>query len=151
MKLKDACSLEGKLWQTWKNESEKNSEKKVKAQSCPTLCDPMDYTAHGILQARILAWVAFPFSRGYSQLRDWTQVSHIAGRFFTNWVIDLDSCIKKQRYHFANKGLHSQSFGFSSSYAWMWKLDHKEGWTRRNWCFWIVVLEKTLESTLDCK
>ena len=58
---------------------------KVKvAQSCPTLCDPMDYTAHGILRARILAWVAVPFSRGSSQPRDGTQVSRIAGRFFTS-------------------------------------------------------------------
>ena len=47
-------------------------------------CDPMDYTVHGILQARILEWVAFPFSRGSSQLRDQTQVSHIAGGFFTS-------------------------------------------------------------------
>ena len=51
---------------------------------CPTFGDPMDYTVHGILQARILEWVAFPFSRGSSQLRDETQVSHIAGRFFTS-------------------------------------------------------------------
>ena len=47
---------------------------------------PMDYTVHGILQARILEWVAFPFSRGSSQPRDWTQVSHIAGGFFTSWA-----------------------------------------------------------------
>jgi len=53
-------------------------------QSCPTLCNPMDYTVHGILKGRILEWVAFPFSRGSSQSRDGTQVSHIAGRFFTN-------------------------------------------------------------------
>ena len=53
-------------------------------QSCPTLCDLMDYTAHGILQARILEWVAFPFSRGSSQPRDRTQVSCIAGGFFTS-------------------------------------------------------------------
>ena len=46
----------------------------------------MDYTIHGILQARILEWVAFPFSRGSSQPRDWTQVSHIIGRFFTSWA-----------------------------------------------------------------
>ena len=61
------------------------SEKvKVKVtQSCPTLFDPMDYTVHGILQARILEWVAIPFSRGSSQPRDQTQVSHIAGGFFT--------------------------------------------------------------------
>ena len=58
---------------------------KVKvAQLCLTLCDPRDYTVHGILQARILEWVAFPFSRGSSQLRDGTQVSCIAGGFFTN-------------------------------------------------------------------
>ena len=53
-------------------------------QSCPTLCDSMDYTVHGILQARILEWVAFPFSRGSSQPRDRTQVSDIAARFFTS-------------------------------------------------------------------
>ena len=54
------------------------------AQSCLILCDPLDYTVHGILQARILQWVAFPFSRGSSQPRDRTQVSHIAGVFFTS-------------------------------------------------------------------
>ena len=63
------------------------SRLKVKvAQWCPTLCDPMDYTVHGILQARILEWVAFPFSRGSSQSRDQTQVSLIAGGFFTSWA-----------------------------------------------------------------
>ena len=55
------------------------------AQSCPTLCNTMDYRVHGILQARILEWLAFPFSRGSSQPRDWTQVSRFAGGFFTNW------------------------------------------------------------------
>ena len=60
---------------------------KVKVtQSCPTLCDPMDYTVHGILQAKILEWVAFPFSRGSSQPRDRNQGSHNAARFFTNWA-----------------------------------------------------------------
>ena len=54
------------------------------AQSCPTLCNTMDYTVHGILQARMLKWVAFPFSRGSSQPRDQTQVSCTAGRFFTS-------------------------------------------------------------------
>ena len=58
---------------------------KVKVtQSCLTLCDPMDYTVHGVLQARILEWVAIPFSRGSSQPMDQTQVSHIAGGFFTS-------------------------------------------------------------------
>ena len=59
--------------------------------------------------------------------------------------------IKKQRYHFADKGLSSQSFGFSSSHVWMWELNHKEGWVVKNWCFWIVVLKKTLQSPLDSK
>ena len=54
------------------------------AQSCPTLFDHMDYTVHGILQAKILEWVAIPFSRGSSQPRDQTQESHIAGGFFTS-------------------------------------------------------------------
>ena len=58
--------------------------------------------------------------------------------------------IKKQRHYFANKGLSSQSLGFSSSHVWMWKLDYKESWALKNWCFRTVVLE-TLESPLDCK
>ena len=60
-------------------------------------------------------------------------------------------CIKKQRHHFADKGLYSQSYGFSSSHVWMWELDHIEGWVPENWCFQTVVLQKTLESSLDCK
>ena len=61
---------------------------KVKVpQLYPTLCNPMDYTVHGVLQATILEWVAFPISRGSSQSRDLTQVSHIASGFFTNWAI----------------------------------------------------------------
>jgi len=59
--------------------------------------------------------------------------------------------MKKQRHYFANKGPSSQSHGFSSSRVWMWELDYKESWAPKNWCFWTVVLEKTLESPLDCK
>ena len=59
--------------------------------------------------------------------------------------------IKKQRHYFVDKGPSSQSYGFSSSHVLMWKLDHKEGWVLKNWCFWTVVLEKTLESPLNCK
>ena len=73
----------------WNYHSIANQLWKVKvkaAQSCPTLCDPVDYTVHGILQVRILEWVAFPFSRGSSQSRDRTQVFHIAGEFFTYWA-----------------------------------------------------------------
>ena len=59
--------------------------------------------------------------------------------------------IKKQRHYFANKGSRCQSYGFSSSHVWMWELNHKEGWALKNWCFWTVVLENTLESPLDSK
>ena len=112
------------------------------AQSNPTLCDPMDYIVHGILQARILEWVAFLFFRRSSQPRDRTQVSCIAGRFFTSWAT---------REALANKDPSNLSYGFSSSHVRMWELDHKEGWAPKNWCFQIVVLEKTLESPLDSK
>ena len=59
--------------------------------------------------------------------------------------------IKKQKHYFANKGLSSQSCGFSSSHVRMWELDNKENWALKNYCFWTVVLEKTLESPLDSK
>ena len=86
-----SCPANSRMtWTVW-NELEgrgKSESMKVKvAQSCLTLCNPMDYTVHGIFQARILEWVAFPFFRGSSQPRDWTQVSHIAGRFFTSFPI----------------------------------------------------------------
>ena len=58
---------------------------------------------------------------------------------------------KKQRHYFADKGPCSQNFDFSSSNVWMWELDYKEGWALKNLCFWTLVLEKTLESPLDCK
>ena len=59
--------------------------------------------------------------------------------------------IIKQRHYFANKGPSIQSCGFPSGHVWMWELDYQESWVLRNWCFWTVVLEKTLESPLDCK
>ena len=59
--------------------------------------------------------------------------------------------IKQQRHCFANKGPSSQSYGFLSSHVWMWELDYKESWVPKNWCFWTVVLGKTLESPLDCR
>ena len=59
--------------------------------------------------------------------------------------------IKKHKHQFTNKGLYNQSNGFSSSHVRMWEFDYKEGWVLKNWCFQIVVLEKTLESPLDCK
>ena len=84
--------------------------------------------------------------------------------FFTNaWQKPLQHCKvislqlikiigkKKQRHYFANKGPSSQGYGFSSTHVWMWELDHKESWALKNWCFWTVVLEKTLEIPLDWK
>ena len=59
--------------------------------------------------------------------------------------------MKKQRHHFADKGHYSQSYGFPCRHVWMWELDCEESWALKNWCFWTVVLEKTLESPLDCK
>ena len=59
--------------------------------------------------------------------------------------------IKKQKHYFANKGPSSQSYGFSSDHVWMWDLDYKERWVPKNWYFWTVVMEKTLESPLDCE
>ena len=60
-------------------------------------------------------------------------------------MTNLDSILKRQTHYFANKGPSSQSYGFSSSHVWMWELDYKENWVLKNWCFWTVVLEKTLE------
>ena len=79
------------------------------------------------------------------------------------WVVILDEIgelniiteifirSQKQRHYFANKGPSSQGYGFSCGHVWMWELDCEEGWAPKNWCLWTVVLEKTLESLLDCK
>ena len=77
----------------------------------------------------ITSWLA-PWKKGYDQPRQ-----HI----------------KKQRHHFTNKGPSSPVYGFSIGHVWMWELDYKENWAPKNWCFWTVVLEKTLESPLDWK
>ena len=72
----------------------------------------------------------------------------------THWKKSYDQPrqhIKKQRHYFANKGPSSQSYGFTTYHEWMWKLDYKESWALKNWCFWTVVLEKTLENPLDSK
>ena len=75
-------------------------------------------------------------------------------KMFAPWKESYDQPrqnIKNQRHYFANKGPSSQSYGFSSGHVWIWELDYKENWVLKNWCFWTVVLEKTLESPLDCK
>ena len=66
-------------------------------------------------------------------------------------MTNLDSILKKQKHYLANRGLSSQSYGFPSSHVWMWELGYKESWASKNWCFWTVVLDKTLVSPLECK
>ena len=66
-------------------------------------------------------------------------------------MTNLDSILESRDITLPDKSLSSQSYGFSSSHIWMWELDYKESWVLKNWCFWSVVLEKTLESPLDCK
>ena len=76
------------------------------------------------------------------------------GKMLPPWKKSYDKPrqhIKEQKHHLTHKGPSSQSYGFSSSHVWMWELDYKESWALKNWCFWTVVLEKTLESPLDCK
>ena len=114
-------------------------------QSCPTLCDPMDCSprgsfVHGIFQAIILQWVAMPCPRGSSQPRDWTRVSCLLHwQVGSLWlampekpILRLSMHIQKQRHYFANKGLSSQGYGFSSGHVWMWELDCEEGWAPKN-------------------
>ena len=68
-----------------------------------------------------------------------------------NFMTNLDSTLKKQRHYFGNKVSPSEGYGFSCSHVWLWELDYKGSWVPKNWCFWTVVLEKTLESPLDFK
>ena len=80
--------------------------------------------------------------------------SHEIKKTLTTWKESYDrprQHIKKQRHYFAKKGLSNQGYSFSSGHVRMWELDYKESWARKYWCFWTVVLEKTLESPLDCK
>ena len=80
-------------------------------QSCPTLCNPMD-CSHGILQARILEWVAIPFSRGSSQCKDWTQVSGIAGRFFTIWAPREAQIVSKTTANLKSRMISKKDFSW---------------------------------------
>ena len=83
-----------------------------------------------------------------SPITSWEIEGHLL--FGRTVMMNLDS-IFKSREHFANKGPSSQGYGFSSGHVWMWDLDGEESWVLKNWCLWTVVLEKTLESPLDCK
>ena len=95
-------------------------------QSCPILCNPMNDMVHGILQARILEWVAFPFSRESSQTRDRTQVSHIAGRFLTSWAIrEVHMCLNNE----IKPGYHIRKFKCAKNTE-MINVD----------CFWMFIM-----------
>ena len=84
----------------------------------------------------------------------WMVIAAMKLKTLAPWKESCDQTrqhIKNQRQYFVNKGLSNQRYGYSSSHIWMWELDCKESWAPKNWCFWTVVLEKTLESPLDCK
>ena len=80
---------------------------------------------------------------------DWSY--EIKRRLLLGRRVMTNLAYSKQRHYFANKGPSSQGYGFSCGHVWMWQLDYKESWVPKNWCFWTMVLEKTLESPLDCK
>ena len=150
IKLKDACSLKEKLW--------------------PTLCDVKSFSHVRLFATPWTVTYHAPPSMGFSQQEYWRELPFPSPGDLPNPGIELRSPtlhadtllseppgkpprqhIKKQRHYFANKGPSSQSYGFSTGHGWMWKLDYKESWAQKNWCFWTVVLEKTLESPLDSK
>ena len=84
----------------------------------------------------------------------WTVATATNLKMLVPWKESYDKArqhIKKQKHHFVNKDPSSQSYNFSSSHVWMWELDYKESWVLKNWCFWNVVLEKTIESPLNIK
>ena len=157
-----------------------NSESRL---GCLTLCNPMDYTLDGIVQARIFpspgdlpspgteprspTWQADllclshqgspmkakPLTK-FDRITAGGDCSHeIKRRLLLGRKVmtNLDSIFKSQRHYFASKGPSSQGYGFSSSHVWVWELDYKGSWALKNWCFWTVVLEKTIESPLYCK
>ena len=87
-----------------------------------------------------------------SKITDYGDCSHVIKRHLLLGIkamTNLHSILKSRDT--TDKGPSSQSYGFTSSHVWIWELDHKEGWAQKNWCFWTVVLEKTLESPLDSK
>ena len=147
-------------------------------QSCLTPSDPMDCSlpgssVHGIFQARVLEWVQKMKIMASSPITSWqmegekvetvtdflllgskitvdNDCSHEINRCLLlarKATTNLDSILKSRDI----KAVYSQSYGFSSSHVWIWELDHKKGWVPKNWCFWTVVLEKMLESRLDCR
>ena len=96
------------------------------------------------------AWhaVVHGIAKSRTQLSDWTELNYSLSS--PNFLKPGSFSLVLPKYP-PDKGPYSQGYGFSSSHVWMWQLDHKESWALKNWCFWTVVLEKTLESPLDCK
>ena len=144
------------------------------AQSCLTLCDPMDCSMPGLLSItnsqslpKLMSFesvmpsnhlilccpLLFPLSI-FLSIRVFSNKSALCSLtiflFLFFWLYYF-LYILLQRHYFVNKGPSSQGYGFPSGHARMWELDYKESWAPKNWCFWTVVLEKTLESPLDCK
>ena len=110
----------------------------------------------------ITSWEIDEGKNGYSERRYFLGLQNQCRWWLQPWNLktlapwkksydQLRQHIKKQRHYFANKDPSSQSYGFSRGHVWVWELDYKESWALKNWCFWTVVLEKTLESPLDCK
>ena len=100
-------------------------------------------------------WNGLPFPSPVDhvllELSTMTHPSWVALHSMAHSFLELDKAVIHVIHYSDNKGLYSQRYGFSSSHVWMWELDHKEGWVPKNWCFWTVLLEKTLESPLYCK
>ena len=111
-------------------------EKMKVTQSCLTLRDSMDYTVHGILQARILEWVAYPFSRGSSQPRVWTQDSHIADRFFISWATRKAQPIWEKNLK-------------TSGYMYMWWLRASQ-MTQFSLVQWLSHVQLFVTDSMDC-
>ena len=97
--------------------------------------------------------VRFYFLGLQNHCRWWLQPRNLKKRLLLGRkaITNLESVLKSKDLTLLTKSGYSQSYGFSSSHVWMWELDHKEDWPLKGWCFWTVVLEKTLESPLDCK
>ena len=129
---------------------------KVKVtQSCPTFCNPMDYspwnspgknTEVGSLP---LLQGIFPTQGSNPGLPHFEQTLYPLSH--QGSPTNLDSILKNRNITWPTNISWVKAMGFSSSHVWMWELDHKEGWVPKNWCFWTVVLEKTLKGPLDCK
>ena len=142
MKLKDAG--------LWKKSYDQPAAASKSLQSCPTLCDPIDGSppgspVPGIHQARTLKWVAISFSNALKwkvKVKSLSRVWLLATPRTTAYQAPPIMGFSRQEYW---------SWLPSPSPVWLWELDYKESWVSRNWCFWTVVLEKTLESPLEWK